>query len=148
MRLCTQRTVASTLPHCGLPLRGVRGRELWFLRGVHCAGAARLLLPLSVVVGAWVNHRRFLRLSRSYTLGLIFCSKFEAEYCLCVNRDRSCLEVCIADVIRKFQILVWCLNKVRSSSVIEFHPHCVVSVTRLTLYCKFCQCSASEEVGA
>ena len=111
-------------------------------------GAARLLLPLSAVVGAWISRRRFLRLSRSYTLGLIFCSKFEAEYCLCVNRSRSCLEVCTADVIRKFQILVWCLNKVWSSSVIEFHPLCVVSVTLLTLYCKFYHCSASDKVGA
>ena len=82
--------------------RALGEAELWFLRGVHYAGAARLLLPLSAVVGAWVSHRRFLRLSRSYTLGLIFCSKFEAEYCLCVNRGRSCLEVCTADVIRKF----------------------------------------------
>ena len=78
----------------------------------------------------------------------LFFSKFEAEYRLCVNRGRSCLEVCTADVIRKFQILVWCLNKVWSSSVIEFHPHYVVSVTCLTLYCKFGQCSGSDEVGA
>ena len=79
---------------------------------------------------------------------LLFFSKFEVEYCLCVNRRRSCLEVCIADVIRKFQSLVWCLNKVRSSSVNEFHPDYVVSVICFTLYCKFCQCSASEEAGA
>ena len=104
--------------------------ELCFLRGVHWAGAARLLLPLSAVVDALVSCRRFLRLSRrNYTLSLIFCSKFEAEYCLCLNRGRSCLEVCTADVIRKFQISVWCLNKVRSSSVIQFHRHCVVIVT-------------------
>ena len=104
--------------------------ELWFLRGVHWAGAARVLLPLSTVVGALISRRRFLRISHSnYTLGLIFCSKFEAEYCLCINRGRSCLEVCTADVIHKFQISVWCLNKVRSSSVIQFHRHYVVSVT-------------------
>ena len=78
----------------------------------------------------------------------LFFSKFKAEYYLWVNYGRSCLEVCTADVIRKFQILVWCLNKVRLSSLIEFHPNYVVSVTCLTLYCKFCQCSASEEVGA
>ena len=110
--------------------RALGEAELWFLRGVHWVGAARLLLPLSAVTGALVNRRRFLRLSRSnYTLGLIFCSKFEAEYCLCVNRGRSCLEVCTADVICKFQISVWCLNKVRSSSVIQFHRHYVMSVT-------------------
>ena len=66
------------------------------------------------------------------TLGSILCISYvEAEHYLCVERGtRSCLEVCLADVIRKFQISVWCsMNKVRSSSVIQFHRHCVVSVT-------------------
>ena len=92
-------------------------------------GAARLQLPLSVVtVGALVSRRQLLYLScRNHTLGSILCISYvEAEHYLCVERgSRSCLEV-----IRKFQISVWCsMNKVRSFSVIQFHCHCVVSVT-------------------
>ena len=86
--------------------RALGEAELWFLRGVLWSGAPRLQLPLSAIVGAWVSRKRFLHLPRSnHTLGLIFCILYvEAEYCLCVNRGRSCLEVCTADVIRKFQI--------------------------------------------
>ena len=95
------------------------------------AGATRLQLPLFAVVGDLVSRRRFLHLPRSnHTLGLIFCISYvEVEYCLCVNRGRLCLKVCTVDVIRKFQISVSCLNKARSSTVIQFHRHYVVSVT-------------------
>ena len=111
--------------------RALGEAELWFLRGVQWAGAVRLQLPLSAVVGALVSRKRFFHLLYSnHTLGLILCISYvEAEHCLCVNRGRSCLEVCIADIFRKFQISVWCLNKVRSSTVIQFHHYCVVSVT-------------------
>ena len=93
--------------------RALGEAELWFLRGVQWAGATRLQLPLSAVVGALVSRRRFLHLSRSnHTLGLILCISYvEAEHCLCVNRGRSCLEVCTADVIHKFQISIWCLKR-------------------------------------
>ena len=110
--------------------------EWWFLRReMHYTGAARLQLPLSAVtVGALVSCRRLLHLScRNHTLDSILCILYvEAEHYLCVERgSRSCLEVCLVDVICKFQISVWCsMNKVPSSSVIQFHRHySVVSVT-------------------
>ena len=83
--------------------------EWWFLRReTQWAGAARLELPVSAVsVRALVSRRRLLNLSRTnQTLGLIVCNSYvEGEHCLCVERGpRSCLEVCSADVIRKFQI--------------------------------------------
>ena len=83
--------------------------EWWFLRReTQWAGAARLELPVSTVsVRALVSRKGLLNLSRTnQTLGLIVCNSYvEGEHCLCVKRgSRSCLEVCSADVIRKFQI--------------------------------------------
>ena len=88
--------------------RALGEAEWWFLRLVQWAGAARPQLPVSAVtVDALVSCRRLLHLSRSnHTLGLILCTSYvEAEFCLYVERGtRSCLEVCTADAIRKFQI--------------------------------------------
>ena len=83
--------------------------EWWFLRReTQWAGATRLELPVSVVsVRTLVSRRRLLNLSRTnQTLGLIVCNSYvEGEHYLCVERGpRSCLEVCTADVICKFQI--------------------------------------------
>ena len=83
--------------------------EWWFLRReTQWAGAARLEPPVSAMsVRALVSRRRLFNLSRmNQTLGLIVCNSYvEGEHYLCIERGpRSCLEVCSADVIRKFQI--------------------------------------------
>ena len=83
--------------------------EWWLLRReTQRAGAARLELMVSAVsVRALVSRRRLLNLlCTNHTLGLIFCNSYvESEHCLCIKRGpRSCLEVCTADAIRKFQI--------------------------------------------
>ena len=88
----------------------VLGEAEWWLlrREMQRAGAARLELLVSAVsVHALVSCRRLLNLSRmNHTLGLILCNSYvEGEHCLCVERSpKSCLEVCTADVICKFQI--------------------------------------------